>query len=242
MSPLPPSPSPPPAPPRAAPPGPLRAVGVLGGTFDPIHHAHLFSAEVAAAAHGLQRVLLVPASRSPLKTPAAGAPEDRVAMARLGAAGSPLLEVSTVEVDRPPPSYMADTLALLASRYPQAALSLILGIDALRDFLLWREPERVLDQARLIVVPRPGYALRIPPSSSGAWGPARGASPCSRCPSWRSPPRRSAGGSPPASPCATCCPRRSRTTSPAGASTAPDPGPSRERCILGGSLQQVSDW
>ena len=145
-------------------------MGVLGGTFDPIHHAHLFSAEVAAAAHGLQRVLLVPASRSPLKSPAAGAPEDRVAMARLAAAGSPLLEVSTVEVDRPPPSYMADTLALLASRYPRAALSLILGIDALRDFLLWREPERVLDQARLIVVPRPGYALRIPAAARAAPG------------------------------------------------------------------------
>ncbi|HEX2515713.1 MAG TPA: nicotinate-nucleotide adenylyltransferase [Chloroflexota bacterium] len=165
MSPLPPSP------PLAAPPSPLRAVGVLGGTFDPIHHAHLFSAEVAAAAHGLQRVLLVPASRSPLKSPAAGTPEDRVAMARLAAAGSPLLEVSTVEVDRPPPSYMADTLALLASRYPQAALSLILGIDALRDFLLWREPQRVLDLARLIVVPRPGYALRIPPQLERRLGP-----------------------------------------------------------------------
>jgi len=142
---------------------PLRAVGVLGGTFDPIHHAHLFSAEVAAAAHGLQRVLLVPASRSPLKTAASGTLEDRIAMAQLATAGNPLLEVSTVEVDRPPPSYMADTLTLLAARYPQAALSLILGMDALQDFLQWREPERVLDQARLIVVSRPGYDLRIPP-------------------------------------------------------------------------------
>ncbi len=139
-----------------------RAIGVLGGTFDPIHHAHLFTAEVAAAACGLERVLLVPASQSPLKSPAAGTPAERVAMARLAAAGNPLLEVSTLEADRPPPSYMADTLALLAARHPAAALTLILGIDALQDLLQWRDPERVLDLARIVAVSRPGYDLTVP--------------------------------------------------------------------------------
>lgn len=139
-----------------------RSVGILGGTFDPIHHAHLFTAEVAAAAAGLERVLLVPASQSPLKSPAAGTPEERLTMARLAAAGNPLLEVSTVEADRPPPSFMADTLALLAARHPGAELTLILGIDALQDLLKWRDPERVLDQARVLAVSRPGYDLAVP--------------------------------------------------------------------------------
>jgi nicotinate-nucleotide adenylyltransferase len=143
-------------------PAARRAIGVLGGTFDPIHHAHLFTAEVAAAACGLDRVLLVPASQSPLKSPAAGTPAERLTMARLAAAGNPLLEVSTVEADRPPPSFMADTLALLAARHPGAALTLILGIDALQDLLKWRDPERVLDQARVLAVSRPGYDLAVP--------------------------------------------------------------------------------
>jgi nicotinate-nucleotide adenylyltransferase len=150
---------------RSAGPTPApRAIGVLGGTFDPIHHAHLFTAEVAAAACGLERVLLVPASQSPLKSPAAGTPAERVAMARLAAAGNPLLEVSTVEADRPPPSYMADTLALLAAHHPGADLTLILGIDALQDLLQWRDPERVLDLARIVTVSRPGYDLAVPGS------------------------------------------------------------------------------
>jgi nicotinate-nucleotide adenylyltransferase len=85
-------------------------------------------------------------------------------MARLAVAGNPLLEVSTVEADRPPPSYTADTLARLAGCYPGAELRLIMGIDALQDFLEWREPERVLDLARLVVVSRPGHDLTVPPA------------------------------------------------------------------------------
>jgi nicotinate-nucleotide adenylyltransferase len=141
-----------------------QAIGVLGGSFDPIHHAHLFSAEDAGAAFGLQRVLLLPASRSPLKGRQPAAPADRVAMARLAAAGNPRLEVSTVDVDRPPPSFMVDTLTLLAGQYAGADLNLILGVDALQDFLEWRDPEQILDRARLIVVSRPGYELAIPPA------------------------------------------------------------------------------
>jgi len=151
--------------------GPTRSIGVLGGTFDPIHHAHLVSAEEAAAALGLDRVLLVPASQSPLKERAAGSPAERVAMARLAAAGNPLLTVSTVEVDRPPPSYMADTLTLLAEQHPGACLWLIVGVDALLDFLEWREPERILDQAGMIVVSSPGYELAVPPSIAARLGP-----------------------------------------------------------------------
>jgi nicotinate-nucleotide adenylyltransferase len=147
-----------------------RRLGVLGGSFDPIHHAHLFAAEAAAAAFGLERVLLVPASQSPLKAGPVASANHRVAMARLAAAANPLLEVSTVDVDRPPPSYTADTLALLAARYPGADLFLVIGLDALRDLLEWREPERVLDLCHVVAVSRPGFPLAVPPEIAARLG------------------------------------------------------------------------
>ena len=148
----------------------VRRIGVLGGSFDPIHHAHLFSAEVAAAAFNLRKVLLVPNSRSPLKATATVGAADREAMARLAAAGNPLLEVSTVEIDRPPPSYTVDTLALLGRQHPDADFYLLLGVDTLQDLLEWREPERLLDLCRIVVLSRPGYPLAVPPAVSALLG------------------------------------------------------------------------
>jgi len=135
---------------------------VLGGSFNPIHHAHLFTAEVAAAALGLERVLLVPAAQSPLKRRAVVPNADRLAMTRLAARGNPLLHVSSVDLDRPPPSYTVDTIVLLQKQFPDAELFLVLGVDALQDLLEWREPERLIDLASLAVVARPGYPLRVP--------------------------------------------------------------------------------
>ena len=143
------------------PPSPGK-LGLLGGSFNPIHHAHLFTAEVAAKAFSLERVLLIPAAQSPLKRRSEVSVADRVAMVRLGAEGNPLLGVSTVDVDRPPPSYTVDTVALLQEQYPGAELHLILGMDALVDLMKWREPERLLDTCRIVVVARPGFALEVP--------------------------------------------------------------------------------
>jgi nicotinate-nucleotide adenylyltransferase len=137
-------------------------IGVLGGSFNPIHHAHLRAAEEAAAALALDRVLLVPAAQSPLKRSAPVAPADRLAMAELAVQGNPLLAVSRVDIEREPPSYTVDTLAIVQRAHPHAELFLILGIDALQDLLDWREPRRLLELAQLVVVSRPGYALEIP--------------------------------------------------------------------------------
>ncbi|MGI8423125.1 MAG: nicotinate-nucleotide adenylyltransferase [Chloroflexota bacterium] len=137
-------------------------IGVLGGSFNPIHHAHLFTAEVAAAALRLNRVVLVPAAQSPFKRTATVSAADRLKMTQLAAARNPLLTVSSVDVNRPPPSYTVETLALIQKAHAGADLYLILGIDALQDFLEWREPERLLNLARLVVVARPGHALEIP--------------------------------------------------------------------------------
>ena len=145
-------------------------IGVLGGSFNPIHHAHLFTAEEAATALALDRVLLVPAAQSPFKRRATVSASDRLEMTRLAAARNPKLRVSSVDVDRPPPSYTVETLAILARKHPSAELHLILGIDALQDFLEWREPERLLDLARLFVVSRPGHKLAVPPPVSRRLG------------------------------------------------------------------------
>ncbi len=148
----------------------MTRLGVLGGTFNPIHHGHLVSAEVAAAAFHLDRVLLVPAGQNPLKRRAEVGADHRVQMARLAARGNGLLSVSTVDVDRPPPSYTVDTMALLAAQHPDATLYLIVGADALPDLPDWREPHRLLDLCHVVALSRPGYVLAVPLEVRAALG------------------------------------------------------------------------
>lgn len=138
------------------------SIGVFGGTFDPIHFAHLAVAQEAAEALGLERVLFVPAGQPPHKpgriiTPGA----DRLAMVELAIAGNDRFAVDRVELDRDGPSYTVDTLeALRASRLATGALpepTLILSAEAFLGLTTWREPRRVLELARLAVAPRDGY-------------------------------------------------------------------------------------
>jgi nicotinate-nucleotide adenylyltransferase len=137
------------------------SVGVFGGTFDPIHIGHLAVAEEAAEAVGLERVLFVPAARPPHKPGVEFASaEDRLTMVELAIADNPRFAASRLEVDRPGPSYTADTLAALAGTGEAAGgttLSLILSADAFAGLPTWHEPRRVLSLARLVVVPRDGY-------------------------------------------------------------------------------------
>ena len=133
------------------------ALGVFGGTFDPIHLAHLAVAESARDSLGLERVLFVPAGVPPHKpsreiSPAA----DRLAMVEAAIAGNPAFGASRIELDRPGPSYTVDTLAALAETNPD--LVLILSAEAYAELPSWREPRRVLELARLAIAPRDGYA------------------------------------------------------------------------------------
>lgn len=132
-------------------------VGIVGGTFDPIHLGHVAMAEAAADCAGLDLVLLVPAAEPPHRAPAAAPAADRLEMARLAAAGHPRLAVSDVELRRPGPSYTVDTLRVLTAERPGDELHLVLGADAARDLRTWRAPDEVLRLARLVVVSRPGY-------------------------------------------------------------------------------------
>ncbi len=134
-------------------------LGVLGGTFDPVHRGHIAMARAAREALGLDKVMLVPAGRpmSAKNAPLTGA-RHRLAMLRLAAVGEPGLEVSTIETDRPGPSYTVDTLAALRGEYGDAAeIYFILGDDSLAQLPTWHEPPRLIKLGRFAAVPRPGY-------------------------------------------------------------------------------------
>jgi nicotinate-nucleotide adenylyltransferase len=135
----------------------------MGGTFDPIHYGHLVVAEEVWFRLKLDKVLFVPAAQPPHKlgkviTPAV----HRLEMVRLAVQENPHFDVSSLEVERPGPSYTVDTLAQLrASMDPEDDIWLILGMDSLAELPTWRQPERILQLARLAVVPRPGYVANI---------------------------------------------------------------------------------
>lgn len=132
-------------------------IGVFGGTFDPIHNTHLEVARAAIEQASLDRVLFVVAGNPPHKHNATfAAAEDRYALVQAAVAAEPFMEASRIEIDRPGPSYTADTLSALKDAQPGSALSLIIGMDALVDLPRWRSPKRILSLARILVVPRPG--------------------------------------------------------------------------------------
>ena len=133
-------------------------IGVLGGTFDPIHLGHLIIAEETRDRLDLEEVCFVPARDPWMK---AGQPltsgHDRLSMARLAVEDNPFFRVSTLELERPGPSYTVDTLKALQKEYgPEAQLFFILGSDAFARFDEWKDPEGILGLATLVVVDRPG--------------------------------------------------------------------------------------
>lgn len=131
-------------------------VGVLGGTFDPIHIAHLAIAEEAREALGLEKVLFIPAAMPPHKVDRpVSDPEHRMAMVELAIADNPAFEASRIELGRTGPSYTVDTLEALGG--DGADLVLILSAEAFRELRTWNRPERILELARLGVVPRDGF-------------------------------------------------------------------------------------
>ncbi len=135
-------------------------LGVLGGTFDPVHLGHIASAADVKIAFGLDRVLLMLSARPPHKPmhrPAAT--DDRLAMLGLATRGHPGLEPSDLEVKRRGPSYTVDTLTELRARDPDVELYLIVGIDAYRDVNTWHRPELLLELANVVVTTRPGHTM-----------------------------------------------------------------------------------
>ncbi len=132
-------------------------VGILGGTFNPIHVGHLAFAESFRERLALDRVLFVPAAEPPHKAPAELAPAlHRYAMVALAVAGHPAFVASPVELERPGPSYSADTVEGLAGEWPGARLFFLMGSDTFLDLPTWRTPERIGTFATLAVGDRAG--------------------------------------------------------------------------------------
>ncbi len=135
-------------------------IGILGGTFNPPHVGHLIAAQEAHLQLGLDRVILMPAGIPPHKQHREQdpGPEHRLAMCRRAIGADERFEVSSLEVDRPGPSFTVDTLEALHTKAPDNELYLIVGGDVAAGLPSWREPERVLSLARLAVAKRRGTA------------------------------------------------------------------------------------
>jgi nicotinate-nucleotide adenylyltransferase len=135
-------------------------IGVMGGTFDPIHHGHLVAAEEARWQFELDRVVFVPTGR-PWQKPVGVSPaEDRHRMTVIATAPNPAFTVSRVEIDHPGPTYTVDTLRRLRAGLAEGTrLFFITGADAVLRILTWKDPDQVLAQAEFIAATRPDFDL-----------------------------------------------------------------------------------
>jgi nicotinate-nucleotide adenylyltransferase len=138
-----------------------RRVGIMGGTFDPIHHGHLVAASEVQDRFGLDEVVFVPTGRPWQKEHERVSPaEDRYLMTVVATASNPRFAVSRVDIDRPGPTYTVDTLNDLRESYgPGVELYFITGADALAAILSWKDAERMFELAHFVGVTRPGYEL-----------------------------------------------------------------------------------
>jgi nicotinate-nucleotide adenylyltransferase len=134
----------------------MEGLGILGGTFDPPHSAHLALAEESLRQLPIRRVLWVLTPDPPHKDDNITPYPVRREMLRAAIAGHPLWELSEVEAERRGPHYMVDTLRVLHARLPEAEFTLLLGGDSLRDILRWHKPRQLIRQCTLAVLRRPG--------------------------------------------------------------------------------------
>jgi nicotinate-nucleotide adenylyltransferase len=135
-----------------------RKIGILGGTFNPIHLGHLLTAQDALEQLGLERVIFIPSATPPHKVVdklATG--RDRLRMIKLAIRGNDQFEVDDIEIKRGGKSYSVDTLTALRQRNPRADLYFIIGADSLRELHLWREVARLVTLCTFVTVPRPGF-------------------------------------------------------------------------------------
>lgn len=155
------------------------ALGILGGTFDPIHCGHVHAAHDVRAGLRLSRVLLVPAGDPWHRAPPGASAAHRVAMARLAVRDEPGLEVDAREASRPGPTYTVDTLEELRRAHPLQPLALIVGADAFLGFPRWHRWREVFALAHVVVVARPGVDIAdaLPEVLAQQWAKRLGTDP-----------------------------------------------------------------
>ncbi|MGL5826314.1 MAG: nicotinate-nucleotide adenylyltransferase [Nocardioides sp.] len=145
---------------RARQTGAGRRVGVMGGTFDPIHHGHLVAASEVQAWFGLDEVVFVPTGDPWQKSDRAVSPaEHRYLMTVIATAANPRFTVSRVDIERDGPTYTIDTLRDLRARMPATDLYFITGADALAEIFTWRSADELFELANFVGCTRPGYAM-----------------------------------------------------------------------------------
>ena len=141
----------------------IRRLGILGGSFDPVHIAHLLTAEAAVEALNLDRVLFVPVGEQPLKrNRQMAAAQHRLAMVDLAIRDNPRFALSSVDIDRPGPSYTADTIKIIGEQSgnsDEITIWFIMGADSLGTLPRWHDPGGITARARLAVVRRPGSTI-----------------------------------------------------------------------------------
>jgi len=137
-----------------------RRIGIMGGTFDPIHHGHLVAASEVASLFELDEVVFVPTGEPWQKDGReVSAAEHRYLMTVIATASNPRFRVSRVDIDRGGPTYTVDTISDIKAQHPGAELFFITGADALAQILSWKDSDQVLQSATFIGVTRPGYEL-----------------------------------------------------------------------------------
>ena len=146
-------------------------LGLMGGTFDPIHHGHLFIAEEARQVFALDQVIFVPNRQPALDKGRTVSPaEDRCAMTELAIASNPHFALSRIELNRPGPSYSIDTLRHFHQLCPDPeSLFFITGADAIRDLRRWHEPDALLAACRFVAAARPGFDLDSLRADTALW-------------------------------------------------------------------------
>lgn len=135
----------------------MRAIGIFGGTFDPIHYGHLRSAFELKSALNLGEVRFVPCGDPPHRDGTAASAANRVAMVEAAVLGEPGFVVDDRELHRDGPSFTVDTLAALREQFPRVPLCLIIGMDAFLGLPTWHQWRRVLELAHIVVAHRPGW-------------------------------------------------------------------------------------
>lgn len=143
----------------------MHRLGVLGGTFDPIHIGHLVLALEACAQRDLAGVVLVPTGDPWQKPTVHASAADRLAMAELAAQDQPQLSVSTVDIDRPGPSYSIDTIRDLHAQHPETDFEFIVGSDALAGLASWQDHEELVSLVTFVVAERPGTPVAFEPGA-----------------------------------------------------------------------------
>jgi nicotinate-nucleotide adenylyltransferase len=140
----------------------IRKLGIMGGTFNPIHYGHLVTAEEAYHQFSLDLVIFMPAGHPPHKEDGDIIPgEDRYLMTVIATSSNPHFTASRLEIDRPGPSYTIDTLRELRKIYgPQVDFFFITGADAILEILTWKDSEKIYEMCSFIAATRPGYSLQ----------------------------------------------------------------------------------